>query len=331
MISCGTREVIRYMCQHKMIDVIVTTGGGIEEDIMKCFNPHYMGDFQLRGRPLRRKGINRIGNLLVPNKNYTDFEEWLMPILTQMLHEQKTQGIVWSPSKIINRLGKEINNPESVYYWCYRNDIPVYCPAITDGSVGDMVFFHSFNHPGFVIDLVQDIRALNDTAIDAKKSGMIILGGGVVKHHICNANLFRNGADFSVFVNTGQEFDGSDSGAKPEEALSWGKIKLTAKPVKVYGDASLIFPLLVAETFAKHQHHFPLRAISKPTFGTNRTEVSSLSTVSTEKKKVELNEPKKPKINKAGPFQSSLITGNIAIVACIGLALSAVMLLKSRK
>ncbi|CAM9686647.1 unnamed protein product [Choristocarpus tenellus] len=62
---------------------------------------------------------------------------------------------------------------------------------------------------------------------------MIIVGGGLVKHHTCNANLMRNGADFSVFINTGQEFDGSDSGAKPSEAISWGKIKIDAKPVKV--------------------------------------------------------------------------------------------------
>ena len=71
---------------------------------------------------------------------------------------------------------------------------------------------------------------------------MIILGGGVVKHHVCNANLMRNGADFAVYINTGQEFDGSDSGARPDEAVSWGKIKATARPVKVYADATLVFP-----------------------------------------------------------------------------------------
>lgn len=47
-----------------------------------------------------------------------------------------------------------------------------------------------------------------------------MLGGGVIKHHICNANLMRNGADYAVFVNTAAEFDGSDSGAKPDEAVS---------------------------------------------------------------------------------------------------------------
>ncbi len=36
-----------------------------------------------------------------------------------------------------------------------------------------------------------------------------------------------------MFVNTANEFDGSDSGARPDEAISWGKIKKTAKPVKV--------------------------------------------------------------------------------------------------
>jgi deoxyhypusine synthase len=62
----------------------------------------------------------------------------------------------------------------------------------------------------------------------------------------------RNGADYSVFINTGQEFDGSDSGAAPDEAISWGKIKLTAKPVKVSTDATLVFPLIVHQTFYKH-------------------------------------------------------------------------------
>ena len=61
----------------------------------------------------------------------------------------------------------------------------------------------------------------------------------------------RNGADYAVFVNTGQEFDGSDAGARCDEAVSWGKIRVGAKSVKVHGDATMIFPLIVAETFAK--------------------------------------------------------------------------------
>ena len=76
---------------------------------------------------------------------------------------------------------------------------------------------------------------------------------GVAKHHICNANLMRNGADYAVFINTAQEFDGSDSGAQPDEAVSWGKIRADATPVKVSGDATILLPLLVSQTFAKQQ------------------------------------------------------------------------------
>ncbi|OHT04498.1 hypothetical protein TRFO_28008 [Tritrichomonas foetus] len=194
---------------------------------------------------------DRIGNLIVPNSNYCKFENWIMPILDKMVEEQKTQRAHWTPSQVIKRLGQEINNEDSVWYWCAKNDIPVYSPAITDGSIGDMIYFHSYKTPGLVIDIVEDIKNMNNEAIWAKKTGTIILGGGVIKHHIMNANLFRNGADFSVYINTSSEFDGSDSGARPDEAVSWGKISPDAKPVKLYAEVTLVLPIIVATTFAK--------------------------------------------------------------------------------
>lgn len=68
-----------------------------------------------------------------------------------------------------------------------------------------MIYFHSYRNPGLVLDIAGDIRRINDIALKAKKTGMIILGGGLVKHHTCNANLMRNGADFAVYINTAQE------------------------------------------------------------------------------------------------------------------------------
>lgn len=252
LISSGLREIIRFLVKHKMVSCIVTTAGGIEEDFIKCLGDTYLGKFSYRGEELRKKGLNRIGNLIVPNENYCKFEDWIMPILDQMLKEQKENNYIWSPSKFIHRLGKEINNEDSVYYWAYKNDIPVFCPAVTDGSLGDMIFFHSYRNPGLIMDIAQDIRKINSMAVYAKKSGIIILGGGVIKHHIANANLMRNGADFSVYINTANEFDGSDAGASPDEAVSWGKIRTNAHPVKVFGEATVIFPIVVAQTFAKY-------------------------------------------------------------------------------
>ncbi|KAL4387911.1 hypothetical protein GQ457_09G027430 [Hibiscus cannabinus] len=261
LISSGVRDTVRYLTEHHMVDVIVTTTGGIEEDLIKCLAPTYKGDFSLPGAQLRSRGLNRIGNLLVPNDNYCKFEDWIIPIFDQMLKEQLEENVLWTPSKLIARLGREINNGSSYLYWAYKNNIPVFCPGLTDGSLGDMLYFHSFRSPGLIIDVVQDIRAMNGEAVHAspRKTGMIILGGGLPKHHICNANMMRNGADYAVYINTAQEYDGSDSGAQPDEAVSWGKIRGSAKTVKVHCDATIAFPLLVAETFASRSKNFILR------------------------------------------------------------------------
>merc|ERR1711997_1123795 len=172
----------------------------------------------------------------------------------EMLKIQKDTNYLWTPSRMIRFLGLKINDKSSIYYWAAKNNIPVFSPALTDGSLGDMLFFHSFKNPGLVLDIIQDLKRLNQIAMKACNTGMIIVGGGLIKHHICNANLMRNGADFSVFLNTASEFDGSDSGARPDEAISWGKIKKEATPVKIYGESSLLVPLLVAETFARDHH-----------------------------------------------------------------------------
>ncbi|CCE72847.1 Piso0_000446 [Millerozyma farinosa CBS 7064] len=266
LISSGLRETIRFLVQHKMVNAIVATAGGIEEDLIKVLAPTYMGEYNLSGKGLREQGLNRIGNLLVPNDNYCKFEEWIVPILDKCLEEQQESlaklgpealnadsPACWTPSKLINRLGKEINDESSVLYWAYKNDIPIFCPALTDGSIGDMLFFHTFKaSPSQLrLDIVADIRKINSLSMAASHAGMILLGGGLIKHHICNACLMRNGADYAVYINTGQEFDGSDAGARPDEAVSWGKIKADASQVKIYADASVVFPLMVAATFAR--------------------------------------------------------------------------------
>ena len=126
LISSGLREIIRFLAQHKLVDCLVTTAGGVEEDFIKCLGSTVLGDFHLPGAELRKKGLNRIGNLLVPNSNYCKFEDWVVPILDQLVKEQEEDGARWSPSTVINRLGKEIDNEESVYYWCWKVSLDHY-------------------------------------------------------------------------------------------------------------------------------------------------------------------------------------------------------------
>ncbi|KAF8897504.1 DHS-like NAD/FAD-binding domain-containing protein [Infundibulicybe gibba] len=181
LISSGLREIILYLVKHKHVAAIVTTAGGIEEDFIKCLGKTYLASFDLDGANLRKRGMNRIGNLIVPNDNYCKFEDWLTPILDMMLAEQKETGRVWTPSSFIRRLGMEINNEESVYYWAHD-------------------LFPFFPFAWLDLDIVKDIRDLNELSRKSKKAGMIILGGGVCKHQIANAMLIRNGADYSVFI-----------------------------------------------------------------------------------------------------------------------------------
>jgi deoxyhypusine synthase len=103
-----------------------------------------------------------------------------------------------------------------------------------------MLYFHTLKNTlssdtprAISLDIVSDLVEINTLALKAYATGVIILGGGLIKHHICNANLMRNGADYAVYVNTSGEFDGSDAGASPEEAVSWGKIRPGAESVKV--------------------------------------------------------------------------------------------------
>ena len=199
------------------------------------------------GALLREKGINRIGNIYAPNSRYVAFEKFVQPILEELYADNK----IISGSELIWKLGEKINDKNSICYWAWKNKIRIHCPALLDGALGDNIYFFKFKHSDFKIDITDDIVWFNNTTIGLRKSGVLILGSGVVKHSILNANMLRNGADYAVYINTSQEFDGSDAGALPSEAVSWGKILPNALSVKVFADATIVFPLLVAESFAK--------------------------------------------------------------------------------
>lgn len=252
LMSSGLRESLVYLAKNKLIDVITTSAGGVEEDFVKCLGDFAVGTFHgLNGSELRQKGWNRIGNIYVPNVNYEKFEDWFQPILDECVDQQTSEGVNWTPSKLIRLMGSRVNDERSLYYWCAVNDIPVFCPGLTDGSIGDNLFFHALKNreKKLRIDVVEDIKRINELALHARRTGVICLGGGIAKHHTLNANLMRNGSEYTVYINTAQEFDGCDSGASPDEAISWGKIKSVSESVKVNCDATIAFPLLVATVF----------------------------------------------------------------------------------
>jgi deoxyhypusine synthase len=242
MAASGLRSLFARMCEKKMVDVIITTGGAIEHDFIRSFRPYLLGDFNLDDAGLHKKGMNRIGNIIVPTERYIFLEKKLQPLFSKLYKKAK----VTNPSDISLELGRMTQDKNSFLYWAAKNKIPVFAPGITDSALGLQAFFFKQDHPDFAIDVTGDMKSLADIVLNAEKTGGIILGGGISKHHAIGANIIRGGMDYAVYVTTSSPWDGSLSGARTNEAISWGKIKRRAHHVTIDGDATIIFPLLIS-------------------------------------------------------------------------------------
>lgn len=241
LIASGLRGVIAELCKKKFVDCIVTTAGSIDHDVIKSFANYELGSFDADDTQLRKHGINRIGNIFVPSKNFELFEQKIQHWFSELYAKQKCV----SPRALNEFLGGKLNE-SSFLYWCAKNKIPVFCPGITDGAIGLQMYFFKQEHADFCVDVTADMHDLAQIVLNAEKTAAIILGGGISKHHIIGANIVRNGLDYAVYVSTAQEYDGSLSGAQTREAKSWGKIQQKAKTVNVFGDATILFPIIAA-------------------------------------------------------------------------------------
>ena len=127
----------------------------------------------------------------------------------------------------------------------FEQNVPVFVPGITDGAVGSQLWLFWQDHRELVLDLFADEQQLSDLVFEAKRAGAIMLGGGISKHHTIWWNQFRGGLDAALYLTTAVEWDGSLSGARTREAVSWGKVKPNASHVTVVGDVTALFPLMV--------------------------------------------------------------------------------------
>lgn len=254
--ATGTRGVIKDMIRKKFFDVVITTCGTLDHDIARVYTDYYHGDFMMDDAELRERGINRLGNVLVPNESYgvileKKFAGFLKKIYEGFTDEQKKKGItthefVWKLGELIDAdPDAAAKKEDSIIYWCWKNRIPMIVPGPTDGSVGYQIWQFSQEHD-FRLHLLGDEQLLSDRTWQAKKMGALIVGGGISKHHVIWWSQFGRGLDYAVYVTTAQEYDGSLSGAQPREAVSWGKIKKDATSSLVYGDATVLLPLMYA-------------------------------------------------------------------------------------
>jgi deoxyhypusine synthase len=245
MVASGLRGIFAEMCKKKLVDVIITAGGSLDHDLIRSSKKYLVGDFMMDDKELHKKGINRIGNVLVPNDCYVYLEKFMQPVYEELYKQQAKTGKLTAPSEIAKEIGKR-TKPDSFLYWCNKNNIPVFCPGITDSAIGLQTYFFKQKRKDFGIDVTKDMNELAQIAMNADKTGGIVLGGGISKHHAIGVNLLRDGFDYAVYVTTSSPWDGSLSGARTTEGVSWGKIKNGQKNhVTVDCDASIAVPLMM--------------------------------------------------------------------------------------
>jgi deoxyhypusine synthase len=248
LVATGIRGVFRELVKRKLADLVITTCGAIDHDLARCWKDYYRGSFVMNDSKLHEEGVNRLGNVLVPNDSYgTIIEQKIQSLLTDLWKEGKQE---MSPSQLVREIGLRCCNETSILYWAAKNDIPVFVPGFTDGAVGYQAWIFSQDH-NLKLNFLQDSGELNNIVFDAKESGALIVGGGISKHHTIWWNQFKEGLDYVVYVSTADEWDGSLSGARPREAVSWGKISDKAKRIMVEGDASVILPLMTAALLSR--------------------------------------------------------------------------------
>jgi len=239
--STGLRGVIKDMIKKKWFDVVITTCGALDHDIARHFSNYNQGSFTMDDAELTKQNIHRLGNVLVPMESYGPIIEEKMQ---SFLEEEYTKGTrEMSTEDICRMIGSHLGE-DSFLYWAYKNDVKVIVPGIVDGAVGSQIWMFSQKHTDFKLNIIKDSDTLAGLIFKAKKSGALMLGGGISKHHTLWWNQYRSGLDFAVYITTAQEFDGSLSGALVREAISWGKVTQDAKQTTIHAELTTVLPFL---------------------------------------------------------------------------------------
>ncbi len=259
LMATGARGFFVEVMKRRAFNIVVTTCGTLDHDIARSQRDYYHGSFDLDDVELGGLGLNRLGNVIIPNECYGDVLE---PLVLAWLAEIEVERRAANPDdpwlgfgsvELCWAFGERMENEDSFLHQAAKQRIPVIIPGLTDGSIGAQLFMHRQRSPGFIIDVLADEQICSDLVWTAPSSHALMVGGGISKHHVIWWNQYRDGLDSAVAITTATEHDGSLSGARLREAVSWGKVRPEAPRVVVEGDASVLLPLLGADLFGTHR------------------------------------------------------------------------------
>jgi len=257
--AAGCMKVYADMIKYNMVDAIVSTGAAIVDmDFLEALGyKHYKGTPNVDDTQLRDLYIDRIYDTYIDEVQLQSCDSAIKKIADSL--EPKP----YSSREFIVEMGKYLidnaKKKESLIQVAYENNVPIFCPAFSDSSAGLGLVMHQVEHKDkhLSIDSVKDFRELTEIKINAKTTGLFMIGGGVPKNFIqdtviCAECLGKTVPmhQYAVQITVADVRDGGCSSSTLKEASSWGKVD-TVYEQMVYAEAGSVLPLIVSCVYHK--------------------------------------------------------------------------------
>jgi deoxyhypusine synthase len=242
MVPGGLRNVVRYLVENGHIQSIVTSGANIVHDLVEAFGGnHFRVPSSKDDAELREAGMGRIADIFVYEKDFELFEKGIYRFLDGL---PKEYLMTLAPSEFLTELGKTIEDNNSFVKQAATHGVPIFSPGMMDSMLGFHLYTYSTTKT-LTLDFVKDLRILGNIVTEQKRTGAIMLGGGLTKHFTMGSTILRGGLDMAVQITLDRPEGGSLSGAPLVEGVSWQKVQTEAKFETVIGDATILFPLMI--------------------------------------------------------------------------------------
>ena len=246
----GLRLILAHLISHRYIDCLVSTGANLYHDLHECRGrQHFQGSPQADDRALQAAHIDRVYDTLMDEDEFIENDIWIATF-SQSLDKRP-----YTSREFLYRLGEHLWNEterDGILTAAYRANVPVFCPAIADSSIGMGLSQGRQSMPGIgQIDVIGDIVESANLVIRKRRTASVVLGGGTPKNFINQATVQAEfyssgigGHSYALQIVADVPHFGGASGSTLDEARSWGKVAADADHVTVNADATLALPLL---------------------------------------------------------------------------------------
>jgi len=258
MIAAGLRKVIRDLIVGGYVDVVVSTGAILYQDIYQARgHGHYVGQINADDTVLRDLRIDRIYDTFVDEEKFIETDIWCGQVADEL------EPGAYSSRAYLDFLGSKLTDEGSIVRQCHKLGVPMFSPAINDSSIGIGLTDHRHRavlagRPGLMIDSIRDNYELTQIVVKSPRSAAIYVAGGVPKNYINDSVVMGyifgldRGHDYAVQITTAVTADGGLSSSTLGEAQSWGKIKKEASFAMAWVEPSVSLPLLAAYVLDRH-------------------------------------------------------------------------------